>query len=82
MVKKKFKDMKEGDCVDREGVLWVVKKRLKDDTLSRLRNSAEVSELMLLNMKNLSQTLRPSPETEFDVMSDVMEETDVTPALV
>ncbi|MBP9772076.1 MAG: hypothetical protein KBD16_04130 [Candidatus Pacebacteria bacterium] len=73
MIRKKFEDMEVGDCVDREGVLWVVKRRLKDDTLSRRKESAQLSELMLVNTNNPSQTLRPSPETEFDVMSDVDE---------
>ncbi|MDQ5927626.1 MAG: hypothetical protein QG633_64 [Patescibacteria group bacterium] len=73
MVRKKFEDMEVGDKTMSEGVFWVVKKRVKDDTLSRLKKTTEMSETMLVNVDNQSQTWRPSPDTEFDVMTDVDE---------
>lgn len=74
MVIKNLSEMKEGEHTMARGELWVVKPRLKDD--------GKTKELMLVAVDNPSKTWNPPPDREFEVISDVMEETDVTPDLV
>lgn len=65
MIIKNFSEMEEGEHTMAKGVLWIAKKRLKED--------GKTPEMMLVAVDNSSKTWNPPPDREFEVMTDVDE---------